>query len=295
MSTTVTYKGSTLTTVNNQTRVLETGGTWLEDDITLTDVSASSPTLITKNISTNGTYNASSDSADGFSSVVVNVPTGITPTGTKQISISQNGTTTEDVTNYANAQITVNVSGTPSATRHTLYFEFEDTTTETEYAYYDDSFISSAIRATIPTTRNNKTVTSAQLDGVEWYSYDPTSSIPLNTQLIDFNSLTNGYTVGSDGSLESTEWFAVTDYTEIDPSMTFSYKGATWFNLGFYDSSKAAISTIYINSDATPDPDNDQVGVGTLTPAKIPANAKYVRISCAQGADADFVSLIRTA
>ena len=31
------------------------------------------------------------------------------PTGTKQISITQNGTTTEDVTNYANAQITTNV------------------------------------------------------------------------------------------------------------------------------------------------------------------------------------------
>ena len=41
--------------------------------------------------------------------VVVNVPTGITPTGTKQVSITQNGTTTEDVTNYANAQISVNV------------------------------------------------------------------------------------------------------------------------------------------------------------------------------------------
>lgn len=34
---------------------------------------------------------------------------GITPTGTKNISVTQNGTTTEDVTNYASAQITVNV------------------------------------------------------------------------------------------------------------------------------------------------------------------------------------------
>lgn len=37
MATTVTYKGQTLTTVENQTRVLETAGTWLEDDITLVD------------------------------------------------------------------------------------------------------------------------------------------------------------------------------------------------------------------------------------------------------------------
>ena len=35
---------------------------------------------------------------------------GITPTGTKEISITQNGTTTEDVTNYASAEINVSVS-----------------------------------------------------------------------------------------------------------------------------------------------------------------------------------------
>ena len=45
MSTTVTYKGSTLTTVNNQTRTLDTAGTWLEDDITLVDVSVTGDEL----------------------------------------------------------------------------------------------------------------------------------------------------------------------------------------------------------------------------------------------------------
>ena len=40
--------------------------------------------------------------------VNVNVPS-VSPTGTKQVSITQNGTVTEDVTNYANAEITVNV------------------------------------------------------------------------------------------------------------------------------------------------------------------------------------------
>lgn len=39
MATTVTYKGATLTTVNNETKVLETAGTWVEDDLTLVDVS----------------------------------------------------------------------------------------------------------------------------------------------------------------------------------------------------------------------------------------------------------------
>ena len=39
MATTVTYKGATLTTVDNATKVLETAGTWMEDDLTLVDVS----------------------------------------------------------------------------------------------------------------------------------------------------------------------------------------------------------------------------------------------------------------
>lgn len=39
MATTVTYKGQTLTTVDNTTKTLETAGTWMEDDLTLTDVS----------------------------------------------------------------------------------------------------------------------------------------------------------------------------------------------------------------------------------------------------------------
>lgn len=62
-----------------------------------------------KTITANGTYNASEDSLSGYERVVVNVPTGIIPTGTKQISIATNGTTIEDVTSYANAEIVVNV------------------------------------------------------------------------------------------------------------------------------------------------------------------------------------------
>lgn len=292
MSTTVTYKGSTLTTVNNQTRVLETAGTWLEDDITLTDVSASSPTLITKNISTNGTYNASSDSADGFSSVVVNVPTGITPTGTKQINISQNGTTTEDVTNYASAQITVNVpSSSPSQAQHTIYFEFSDNTNTSITGYWDDAFISNSIRATTPTTYNNKTVTLARLDGTTWY--EP-AAIPLNTQLIDYNAVTNNYIVDGDtGELTAQEGGSASDYTQIDPSMTFKFIGYTWFDCAFYDSSKAYISgfRVYDYADST----GSDFPEGTLSASRIPSNAAYIRITSFANPDDTQLSLIRTA
>ena len=103
MSTTVSYKGQTLTTVSNDTKTLLTEGKYLEDDLTLTDVSGGGAVLTTKNISTNGTYNASSDSADGYSQVTVAVPASAVDTGTK--SITANGT--HDVIGYASANVNV--------------------------------------------------------------------------------------------------------------------------------------------------------------------------------------------
>lgn len=78
MSTTVSYKGNTLTTVSNNTKTLETEGKYLEADIILTDVSG-----------------------------------GITPTG--NINITSSGQT--DVTNYATATVAAGTEGTPTATK----------------------------------------------------------------------------------------------------------------------------------------------------------------------------------
>lgn len=68
--------------------------------------------LIDKIINANGTYEAVNDGADGYKKVVVNVPQ---PTGTKNINITQNGTTTENVNDYKYAEITANVPNTYSA------------------------------------------------------------------------------------------------------------------------------------------------------------------------------------
>ena len=41
--------------------------------------------------------------------VITNVPQGVFPSGTKTINVTQNGTVTEDVTNYTNAEVITNV------------------------------------------------------------------------------------------------------------------------------------------------------------------------------------------
>lgn len=182
---------------------------------------------------------------------------------------------------------------TPSATAHTIYFEFSDNTNTTITGYWDGTFISNSITATIPRTYNNKTVTLAQLDSVTWYSYDP-NAIPLNTQLIDYSKCVANKAIEQDGSVIEQEWYYATDYTMVDHSMTFSYIAGTWTYIAFYDSSKTFISTITVQNDGTVDPDDGNISTGTLTPSKIPSNAKYVRMSSV-GYDDENLSLIRTA
>lgn len=67
-------------------------------------------------------------------------------------------------------------SSSPSATQHTILFEFTDKTTQSITGYWDSSFISDAITATTPTSYGGKTVESASLDGVAWYEYDPSET-----------------------------------------------------------------------------------------------------------------------
>lgn len=76
---TISYNGNTIATMSESgTKTLLTDGKYCEDDITVVYVSpgGGSATLITKSITENGTYNASSDNADGYSSVTVNVSGG---------------------------------------------------------------------------------------------------------------------------------------------------------------------------------------------------------------------------
>lgn len=123
----------------------------------------------------------------------------------------------------------------------------------------------------------------------------PSPDIPLNTQLIDYTAVTTGYIVDGDTGEETvSQWSSCSDYTLIDPTMTFSYVGYQWYDIVFFTESKQYISKIYMDSDK--DSVVNDYAHGTLTPAKIPPTAKYVRINTYPnaGIGSTQLSLIRT-
>lgn len=234
-------------------------------------------TIVSKSITANGTYNASSDNADGYSPVTVNVPDAFTITDTSNTT----GTT---------AQITAGSGGGGGATQHEIHLEFSDSTDTDIDVYYDDSLIGTMITAYTPTTYNNKTVTLAQLDGVTWY--EP-SVIPIGTQLIDYTKCSADTTINSTGQAETLQWYYASDYTLVETGMNFSYRAGLWTYLAFYTDAKAVIGTTSIYNIATVDPNDSNTGYGNISGSAIPANAKYIRLA-GTGDDSDHISLIRT-
>ncbi len=195
--------------------------------------------------------------------------------------------------NYELSTIGTSGGGGSSGTQHTILFEFEDETTTTITAYYDSTFISSAITATTPTTYDSKTVTLAQLDGVTWY--EVSSGIPFNTELVDYNAVRGGYVVGDSGAIEAGEaWECVTDYLPVDSSMTFTFKMFDWCNLGLYDANKNVVQ-VYGSHDIA-DSTEINIATGTLNSSRIPSTAKYVvLVGNPYNLSSNNLSLIRTA
>ena len=90
-------------------------------------VAVPSATLTTKSITQNGTYNASQDDADGYSSVTVAVPGGVT---IEPLEVTQNGTYNPPSGVDGYAPVTVNVSGgtvLPSGYTQKQYLEASGT------------------------------------------------------------------------------------------------------------------------------------------------------------------------
>lgn len=125
MSTTVSYKNNTLTTIGfNDSATLTTEGTWLEDDITIEvdalnlQTKTATPSTSTQTITKDSTY-------DALGQVTVNpIPSNyVVPTGTIQIT----GSGTYDVSSYATAEASFastinnqNKTVTPSESQQTV-------------------------------------------------------------------------------------------------------------------------------------------------------------------------------
>ena len=120
MSTTVTYKGTTIATISNTTKKLDTKGMYCEDDITITDSGGGGGggSLQPKTKTYTPTASTQSETVlpdvgyDGLSSVGITVnpipAEYIIPTGTISITSNQTGL---DVSQYALADIAVPTSG----------------------------------------------------------------------------------------------------------------------------------------------------------------------------------------
>ncbi|MBR4579403.1 MAG: hypothetical protein IKO22_07345 [Oscillospiraceae bacterium] len=188
---------------------------------------------------------------------------------------------------YITAIAAISGGGTP----HIIHLEFADNTDTDIEVDYDDSWVGSLITSTEPTACGSKTVTLAQLDGVTWYQ---PQIIPLNTELIDYMECYRDKAINSSGEAVTTEWYYASDFTPIAAGMTFSYTASLWHYIGFYDSAQNVISTLYVYSDGTPDPNDGNTGHGTLSGSKIPPNAAYARL-CGTWYDSVHLSLVRTA
>ena len=94
MSTTATYKGNIIATVNNDTKTLKTAGKYMEGDVILTDVSENQAITITDELDANGG--------------TIRHINGIVVAGTK--TITENGTGI-DVTAYSAVDVSVPSSG----------------------------------------------------------------------------------------------------------------------------------------------------------------------------------------
>lgn len=136
-----------------------------------------------KTITSNGTHDVTE-----FAQAKVEVPVGVNPQGTKEISVTENGEKTEDVTNFKSVHIVTNVqssgggSGVPQEKydellnvfkQHNNQYDFENSelTSLKDYAFYNDRYIRSAVLQNVKQIGENafancKALTSVSADNV---------------------------------------------------------------------------------------------------------------------------------
>lgn len=158
----------------------------------------------------------------GFVSAVNAIPTGTTPTGTKQIGITQNGTVTEDVTNYASAEITTNV---PQIKEIAIRPDAEILQSWT----YDKRIVADeGIAIPAYTTANQVLITSRQIDeitaDVDHYRYYVTAR---SLAIPEYNTADTGRGRFEWSSMVASHGFVFTPMAELHPLVDGEYTIAT--------------------------------------------------------------------
>lgn len=190
MSTTVTYKGSTLTTATNQTRTLETAGKYLEDDVTIVD-STPVVSLQTKNKTYTPTTSQQTEAVtadSGYTGLnTVNVTVNAMPTGTA-------GTPTATKGTVSNHSVTV----TPSVTNTTGYIT-GGTKTGTGVSVSASELVSGTYNVTSSGTKDVTNYASASIPSGTAGTPTATKGTVSNNSVSVTPSVTNtsGYITGS--------------------------------------------------------------------------------------------------
>lgn len=261
--------------------------------------------LVEKSVSANGVYNASADSADGYSKVTVAVPASAVDTGTK--SITSNGV--HSVVGYASADVNVPTGITPTGT---VSITANGVTDVTAYASADvnvPNTYTSADEGKV--VDGGALVSQTSLSVTENDTYDTTTvnEVTVNVSgggggavgavnILDGVSVVPGY-LASNGSISaqsSTSREITTDYIDVSAHvgediylLLGKNGGQPWAAMMAYSASYAAVG-----SRVTIQGSNDSKVIGDGAQFTIPSGATYIRLSFRTYGNARYAATIGT-
>lgn len=234
MSTTVTYKGNTLTTVSNATKTLKTAGKYMEGDVVLTDVSQSAPTIQSLSVTPSEsaqTFNASG--VDGYKPVSVSavsstyVGSGIARKSSTDLTVS-GATVTAPVGYYAEAasksvsSMTLPTTAAPSATSGYTSKATIGRSTAAQYINIPPGYNSAGAYYVISAVANGSATAPASISGTAASVSTGNGTLTLTKTVSVTPSVTAGYVSSGTAGNSSVN---LTASVTIDPTPTAS--GAT--------------------------------------------------------------------